>query len=196
MAIISCGDHRLDFRLVFVLTSPELVIGHVNGRRVPEYGQQNLNLVWMLRQLSSTLINSKAPTRTFFSLFSFFTSHLLFFTMDTPILVRGAALALHLFAGKSWTEISRILKLHPDIVSRFCKEAVEKADGLPTNWHLPENILSLSCDQVYTLFQQLQPRQPSSDNSQPPGRPSRLIEVLSRLRSYGHEFYRMQNTRT
>ena len=106
--------------------------------------------------------------------------------MDTPTSVRGAALALYLFAGKSWTEISRILKLHPEVISRFCKEAIEKADGLPTNWHQPENILSLSRDQVYTLFQQLQPRQPTSNDSQPPGRPPRLVggsEQAEELRS-------------
>ena len=95
-------------------------------------------------------------------------------------------MALHLFAGNSWTEISRILKLHPNIVSHFCREAIEKADGLPPNWHQPENILSLSRHQVYILFQQLQPRQPVSDDSHPPRCPPRLIgssEQAEELRS-------------
>ena len=95
--------------------------------------------------------------------------------MDTPISVRGAALALHLFAGKSWTEISQILKLTPDVVSRFCREAIERAEGLPPDWQEPENTLSLSRDQVFTLFQQLQPRKPDSDSIQLPGRLPRLV---------------------
>ncbi|CUS06911.1 unnamed protein product [Tuber aestivum] len=61
-------------------------------------------------------------------------------------------------------------------LSLFCHEAIGKTNTLPPNWQQPENILSLSRDEVYILFQLLEPEQHNGDETvQAPGRLPRSV---------------------